>query len=333
MSKKIMTCILLLCLFVTLLPSCAAKKEISKSFYFMDTVITVTLLDVTEKKAEPVFSDCNQILMELDLLWARQKKESDAAKINASASGDVPLDDRTILLLQKALTVTEVSDGAFDITVAPLVDLWKSCEQAERLPTSLELSEVCAKIGKNNLYFEGNTLKKSSSEVQIDLGGIGKGAAIEYLIAYLQSCDLQGGIVSFGSNVAVFGEKRDGSPFRIGIRDPKDPNATVGSVTLKNGEILSVSGDYERYVTIDGVRYHHILNPQNGYPASTGLSSVVVICTDGAYADALSTALFVMGVERSVALYQAATFDFEAIFIASDGRIKTTNGLLDANFY
>lgn len=161
----------------------------------------------------------------------------------------------------------------------------------------------------------------------MDLGGIGKGAAISKLIEYLKTTDIPGGVVSFGSNVAVFGEKRDGSDYRIALRDPFKEGEYAGVLTLSADDVLSVSGDYERYYTINGEKYHHILDPKTGYPAQSGLSSVAVVCSDGALADALSTALFVMGEDAAQELYSAKVFDFEAIFIATDGTLTQTDGM------
>ncbi len=327
MKRKILLFFFTIAIVTALLPSCAPRGERSRNYYFMDTVITVTLLDVTEEQAEPIFSHCNQLLAELDGLWARQRQISDIAKWNASPDGSVLLDARTAALLEKAIAVTQATDGAFDITVAPLVDLWQLCGERNQLPSNADMEHVLSHIGAEAVYLSNGELKKTSPDAKIDLGGIGKGAAIDYLIDYLNTCNLQGGVVSFGSNVAVFGKKHDGTPFRIGIRDPHDPNGTIGVVHLKSGDILSVSGDYERYVTIDGANYHHILDPQSGYPANTGLSSVAVIARDGAYADALSTALFVMGTESALQFYEKQIFDFEAFLIQHDGRVIPTGGM------
>ena len=136
-----------------------------------------------------------------------------------------------------------------------------------------------------------------------------------------------GGLVSFGSNVAVFGEKPDHSPFRVALRDPKNPKGTVGVLTLSPGQVLSVSGDYERYVEIDGQRYHHLLDPKTGYPFDRGLSSVAVVTENGALADALSTALFGMGKEKAMAFYESGVFSFEALLIGSDGSMTATAGM------
>ena len=149
------------------------------------------------------------------------------------------------------------------------------------------------------------------------------------MLAYLTSLQLRGGLITFGSNVTVFGSKSDGQAFRIGLRDPQNANASVGTLLLPDRQVLSVSGDYERFVTVQGEKYHHILDPQSGYPADTGLSSVAVIAADGVLADALSTALFVMGKDRALEFYRADLYEFEAILIDSNGTLTVTDGLSD----
>ena len=134
-------------------------------------------------------------------------------------------------------------------------------------------------------------------------------------------------MISFGSNVAVVGKKPEGDAFRVAVKNPIDGHDYAKVLEMSEGQVLSVSGDYERYYTIDGEKYHHIIDPQTGYPAKNGLCSVAVICEDGALADALSTALFVMGETKSRELYASGAYDFEAIFITSYGIVSTTDGL------
>lgn len=322
--KKVI-CILLLTVMLLPLNACGAQEPVSREFYFMDTLITVTLY-ASEAEAAPVFKECRRILSELDALWSRTKEESDTSRLNASDAGLSDLDARTLKVLETALDVSKKTDGAFDVTVLPLVELWQSAEEAQTLPSDVALADALARVGYGRLTVANGAVQKTA-DTRIDLGGIGKGAAIDVLIRYLSSTDISGGLVSFGSNVAVFGEKPDGSDFYIGLRDPHDRTDYAGALTLKKGEILSVSGDYERYYTVCGEKYHHILDPKTGYPAKTGLSSVAVVCRDGALADALSTALFVIGEERAIALYDARVYQFEAIFIRSDGSICVTAGL------
>ena len=291
----------------------------------MDTPITVTLY-TDQKTAEPIFDACRTLLVEYDDLWSRTKSESDVGRFNTSeVSTDI--DSRTAALIQKAIDVSQKTSGAFDITIAPVVQLWQTSQERGSLPTDDEMQLALFNVGENELTIAQNTLSKTKSGVQIDLGGIGKGAAISALVNYLASCNICGGIVSFGSNVAVFGEKPDGKPYRIAIKNPKTPGKYAGVLRMQAGEVLSVSGDYERFYTIDNQTYHHIINPKTGYPAESGLCSVAVICSDGALADALSTALFVMGKEKALAFYESKMYDFEAVFIDANGNVSTTAGL------
>lgn len=293
----------------------------------MDTLIGVTLYAKSKAAADEGFSLCQSLLSELDDRWSKEKSGSLVDRINRAGTEPIELDADSENLFVSALAVSEMSGGAFDVTVAPLVDLWTAAEEKQELPTEEKLSKALSFVGYENLTLSGNILAKTDQNTQIDLGGIGKGAAISILIARLSQMEFSGGLVSFGSNVAVFGKKPDGSPFRVAIRDPFDPNGRIGTLTLSEGDVLSVSGDYERYVEIDGVKYHHILDPKTGYPADAGLSSAVVVARDGALADALSTALFCMGKEDSMKLYHASKCYFEAIFVGKDGALSLTDGI------
>jgi len=293
----------------------------------MDTVITVTLY-TDAQTASGIFAECRTILEDLDRLWSRTKEGSDVSRFNAALSGEVSVDARTAELLRVAEDVAKKTGGAFDVTVAPLVLLWQACEEAGRLPTEAELSGAMTAIGTDRISIGQGSLHKHSDTAKIDLGGIGKGAAISALVSYVESTGIDGGIISFGSNVAVIGQKPNGTDFRIALRDPGNTDKYAGTLTLRAGEILSVSGDYERFYEIGGERYHHILDPQTGYPSRSGLSSVAVVCRDGALADALSTALLVMGEERARELHATGVYDFEAVFITSDGVVSCTDGII-----
>lgn len=326
---KKLSLLLAFCCLLTALIGCGKQTRFSESFYFMDTVIGVTLYTDDQDIAQAAFADCRALLSELDELWSRQKEGSEPTKFQAESTSLSNLDPRTSALLSTALEVSKKTEGAFDVTVAPLVELWEASEKADTLPSDALLSQALSHTGYETLSLEGHTLIKTRPEIQIDLGGIGKGAAISLLKAHLLSLDLDGGLITFGSNVAVFGNKPSGEPFRIALRDPHDAQASVGTILLPDGMVLSVSGDYERYVTINGQRYHHILDPATGYPAESGLTSVAVITSDGALADALSTAFFVMGTEKTLSFYQNEIFDFEAILIATDGTLTLTDGISD----
>lgn len=325
MKKLCFLLAMLLCF--PLLPSCGVREH-TRSFLSMGTTVTVTLYTGDSAEAEAAFLTCRSILNELEALWANRDENSEISKWNGSAEGG-PLDARTLTLLQTARSVSNATNGAFDLTVAPLVGLWETCGEENRLPRTEELTELLAHVGAPTLTLTDQSLLKADPQTKIDLGGIGKGAAMSALIDYLKGTSIAGGLVSFGSNVAVFGKKPNQKPFTVALRNPKNTGGTVGKLMLAEGQVLSVSGDYERFVTIGETRYHHILDPKTGYPAQTGLASVAVIAKDGALADALSTALFVMGKEASQAFYKNGAYSFEAVFIESDGRVTLTDGLSD----
>ena len=326
MKRLICICLsLLLCLGG--FAGCGRGASHSSTFYLMDTLIGVTLYIDRKAEAQEIFGECEALLSELEALWDRRDTESEAARFNASESGVDGLDARTVALLKTALAVSAATDGAFDVTVTPLVEMWALCEREDRLPREDELAVALSAVHYQAISLSENGVLKDDGRVAIDLGGIGKGAAISALIGYLETTDARGGLVSFGSNVAVFGEKPDGNPFRVAIKHPREANRSLGTLTMPAGTVLSVSGDYERYVTIQGKRYHHILDPANGYPADTGLSSVAVLAKDGALADALSTALLVMGEDSAMALYESGVLEFEAIFADAAGGVRYTDGL------
>lgn len=311
-----------------LLTACTPTTPVSEDvFWHMDTAITVRLYGEAAT-AQAALDKCDEILSATDRMLSSTREDSPIARFNASNDGkDVSMPAEVMALVSKAVNISHTCGGAFDISTAPLSALWESCEQANTLPTAEQLSAVLALVGSKHLSLNTTTLTKDMPDVRIDLGGIGKGYAIDCLLAELTEKDgITGGIISMGSNVAVFGNKPNASPWKIALRAPDNASAAVGYLHLTEGQILSVSGDYERYFTIDGKHYSHILDPETGYPPKNGLRSVAVLCPDGATADALSTALMVMGEEAARELYESGTLDFEAVFVYDD-RVSTTEGI------
>ncbi|MGI6167195.1 MAG: FAD:protein FMN transferase [Eubacteriales bacterium] len=304
-------------------PSCGRQKYLSHTIWGMDTLVTVKI-DKNTPDAERIFSDCEAILKSLDSKMSRTNPESDISRVY-DAVDSAEVSDDTAAVIRIALEVSEIVGGYFDITVLPYVKMWESCGEEDKLPDPDYVRSLGSAVGYEKITLQGSTVQKSDKHTRIDLGGIGKGYAADKLVEYLISSGVEYGLVSFGSNVAVFGEKPDGSEYKIGIKNPSNTSEVVGYILISSG-VLSVTGDYERYVVIGGEKYHHVINPFDGYPADTGLHSVVVICGTGAIADALSTALFVMGKEAALELYASGKIKFEALFIGDDG-ISWTPGL------
>ncbi len=322
------TLALLILFSLLLLTACTPTTPAAEGIlWHMDTAITVRLYGDTAA-AQTALDQCNSILAATDRLLSATRADSPVAIFNASSDGkDVSMPAEVMALVGKAVNISRTCGGAFDITTAPLSALWERCEDNNTLPTAEQLAAVLALVGGEHLTLDATTLTKDTPDVCIDLGGIGKGYAIDVLLDALTATDgITGGIISMGSNVAVLGKKPDASPWRIALRDPNDASAAVGYLHLTEGQILSVSGDYERYFTIDGEHYSHILDPKTGYPPDNGLRSVAVLCPDGATADALSTALMVMGEDAARELYESGALEFEAVFVYDD-RVSMTSGI------
>lgn len=219
-----------------------------------------------------------------------------------------------------------VSGGLFDITVGPLADLW-DYKHAHKPPPDDRIAAILPLVHYADLKLEPSSrtagLKKSGQS--LDLGGIGKGYASDRFMEVFRSCGVSSALSNVGGNVSTLGAKPDGSPWRVGIRHPRK-DGLLGAVDV-SGSAVVTSGDYERFFLDDkGRRFHHILDPVTGYPATSGLVSVTIVADSAMTADALSTAVFVAGLERGVAILEKYP-QAEAV-MADDGlRVFVTQGL------
>ncbi len=294
----------------------------------MDTYITVRLAQagLTENYLTSVSDECERIVTELEAVLSAHDPDSELYALNESDEEFVEVSDTLEAVLVSAYDMAVMTGGAYDFTMGGLAELW-NVTGGGPVPAQTDIDAVLAHVGYTNITIDEqrNTVMRpaDAANVQIDLGGIGKGAAADALVQYLETTDVAYGLVSVGGTIGVFGDKPDGEPYRIGIKDPDDPNGVIGYLYIKEG-FVSVSGDYERYFIEDGLRYHHIFDSSDGYPADSGLREAAVHSISGAAADALSTALFVMGTDAAMELYETAG-GFEAVLV-SDGAIDVTDG-------
>lgn len=301
--------IILLLLAVLVLTSCSPGLE-SHTVMGMDTFITFTL--------EGDLPDGAQ-----ELLWKYEKMFSrtdpDAELYLCNSMEEHTPSEELYALITEGLDICEKTNGAFDIRLGALSELWDFTSDTPAVPDKSDIDGALEQI--STVTVRDGRVKKNAA-VKIDLGAIAKGYIAEKCTSYLKENGFDRGIISVGGNISAFG-KDENDPWRIGIRNPREGKSTIGYIEVCDGYI-SVSGDYERYFINDGVRYHHILDPKTGYPAKSGLISVAVISQSGALSDALSTALFVMGYDASMELYGSGVYDFEAVFVLEDGTVRTT---------
>ncbi|MBQ8577801.1 MAG: FAD:protein FMN transferase [Clostridia bacterium] len=331
--KRTVFLLLFICAFTAfLLSGCtgAAETYTDTAFFAMDTVITLRLPRETEfpwGTEENICSLVEDRVAVLESVFSRTKAGSEISLFNHAGAGNMTLSDETAAVLSAALSVAAATDGAYDPTVAPLSELWNITGASPAVPTDTAIRDALSRVGYEQLSLDGNTLSKTDGDVMLDLGGCAKGYACHAAVELLLDAGVSHGIVSFGGNIGVFGKKTDGTKWKVGIKDPASPDSVAGYLSVDAGYV-SVSGDYERYFEENGIRYHHIFNRETGYPADSGVRSVAVFSTDAVLADALSTALFVMGAEDGMVLYDTGTFSFEAVWYLSDGTTVLTQGII-----
>ena len=290
-----------LLLLVLMLPGCAPKEQPKQEYLFcMDTVMDLTLWG---NDAELAASEMTALLYELERTWSAADENS---MISGKNRGEAITDPEALALLDAVQALSDRTEGAFDPTLYAVTRAWGFPTDEFRVPSATELAEAL------------------SRDVW-DLGAAVKGYAGERLVEILETYDVDRAMLNLGGNVQTYGEKPDGTPWLIAIQNPDLAEDYLGLVSVTGTMAVVTSGDYQRYFEVDGVRYHHILDPETGYPAASGLRSVTVICRSGLTADALSTALFVMGLEDAVEFWRQSD-DFEAVFVTAEGKIYVTEG-------
>ena len=326
---------LLLTVFALSLVGCGEKATVqseTRTVYAMDTVMNLT---VYGENAAAALESAEQELHTLDeAILSRTAEGSELYALNA-ANGETVIygaDDALPALIEAALTISDATNGAFDPTLAPVLDAWGFTKDLHRVPSADELAALLARTGRDKVALEKTADGYSvalSDGTQLDLGGIAKGYAADVLRAQLE---VTSATLDLGGDVFVMGQKIDGTDWRIAVKDPADTESYLGVVSAADKFIVT-SGVYERYFEENGVRYHHIIDPKTGIPAESGLVSVTVLCENGAWADALSTACFVLGTDGALTLRDDLAeqgTDFELILVTDDGRVLYTDGLADA---
>ena len=314
--------LILFCIAMVFLCGCSmtTKEPLSKTGFYFDTIITITLYNT---KDEELLDTCFDYCKDFENLVSRTIKNSDVAKINHAKGQSVNVSDTTITLLQKGIVFGELTDGAFDITIAPLMELWDVKNNPGNVPIENDIAEALSHVNYKNIVIEGNTVTLTDPKAAIDLGGIAKGYMADQLKEYLLSKGVSSAIINLGGNVLTIGEKPNGTSFNIGIQKPFDKqNTTVTSVQVKDSSVVT-SGSYERYFKVDDIIYHHILNTETGYPCDNRLLSVTILSEKSIDGDALSTACFALGLQNGKNLIESLD-GIDAIFVTNDYKIIDT---------
>lgn len=273
----------------------------------------------------------------LDHLFNRFSPDSDISRINENAGRWLDVKQDTIELLAAARELAAVTDGYYDPTIGPLVELWQIVSPGEEdendwRPPAREAVDATLDL----INYQGLALDPERGAVcldrpgmKLDVGGIAKGYAVDRVAQLLRDWQVTGALIDFGGDYYALGRHPEGRPWKLGIRHPREPETLIAYLTVEN-QAVTTSGDYQRFRTFAGQRYSHLLNPKNGYPAR-GLTSVTIVAPTGTAADALATAVFILGPERGKELVESLP-EVEAVLIDEQPDIWVSSGLKDHIF-
>lgn len=318
MKRILAAFLLLLCL-----AGCTPQpKSYTADFFAMDTFMSITAYGEDEQAAQDTAVQLEQRINALEPALSRTREDSDLYRLNHADGAACEVSEDTYAAIEAAVQFAEWTGGAFDPTMAPLTDLWGINTDHAHVPAQAEIDAALTHVGYQNIELLGNNQVRLLNGAQLDLGGIGKGFATDAAAAMLDGT--QGVLATLGGNIGAYGENpnRDSGNWVVGIADPDDNAAFIATVEVRGLSVVT-SGDYERYFEQDGKRYHHIFDPATGYPADSGLRSVTVIDESSTRADALTTALFVMGLEAGMAF--CGQNDIAAVFVTADKQVHVTD--------
>src|SRR6056297_1988832 len=306
------------------------KVEVTKtdgSEFLMDTLVRLRIHD---EQPQQILDETFNKLRYLENIFSKTITESDVSKINSNAGQKaVEVSDDTYKLLEEFYQFAEKTNGVFDPTIGPLVSLWGIGTEDQQVPTEEEIQNTLKKVDYRKLELrDDNKVFLKEEGMSIDLGAIAKGFAADYVLNYFNEKDVDSAFINMGGNVSVHRDKTDDTLWSIGIQDPDQTRGSI--IAAVEGEDMSVvtSGNYERYFTKDGIRYHHILNPETGYPAREGIISSTVISNNSSYADALSTSFYILGIEKSFEIAKSME-DINIVLVTKNDKVYVSEELKD----
>ncbi|MEW8978260.1 MAG: FAD:protein FMN transferase [Symbiobacterium sp.] len=299
-------------------------QRVERTALLMDTPVRVVVY-ASRGRAEEAADRALELVARLNALWSPGRTDSDVARVNAAAgAAPVSVAPETLELASLALQVARESGGAFDPTIGPLAAAWGFGEGG-RVPDDAARTAARALVNWRDLKVDegAGTLFLARPGMQVDFGAVAKGYAARLVREQLEADGVQAALVQLGGSIALYGDKPGGGPWQIAVQHPRNPQGYLATLSLQGG-FVDTAGDYQRYFEQDGVRYHHILNPATGFPA-TGMASVTVVAPRGEWADAYATAAFVLGMEEGYRFL--VDHGVEGLLVSDSGEVRMTPGM------
>lgn len=294
------------------------QDDVQRTLFYFDTVCVIGgMMD------ESVLDEAERACANYEQLFSRTREGTDVWRINHAAGNPTEVSADTADLIRKSLDYSAASSGLFDVTIGAVTELWDFHEQIVPDPAAIEAA--LPHVGYEGIHVEGNTVTLSDPEARIDLGGIAKGYVTDRLIELFEASGVESAYVNLGGNVAVLGNKPDGSAWSVGVRDPFDPesNSVIAKVMTSRGSVVT-SGLYERSFERDGITYSHILDPRTGYPVDGEVVSATIYSVASIDGDGYTKPLFMYPLDQSLAFLEERGLD--GLIVTKDGERHLTAG-------
>jgi len=302
-----------------------ATKYIDRCF---NALGTVNYIKIYNCENEEIIDLAVNRVFEIEQMMSAFKENSDIGRINRnSGNGLTEVHQDTLKLLNRAAEFSKMSSGAFDVTIRPLVELWGIGKKQNFIPEKHEISKVKKLVNYNDILLDnaGSSAALKHPGQAVDLGGIAKGYAADEVRRILNENNIVNALINLGGNIVTMGTRPDGTPWQVGVQNPLAPTGKYAGTLGLSDKTIVTSGSNERFFIKDGIRYHHIIDPRTGKPAQSSLLSVTAVCDCSMDADALTTALFILGIERGLELLEK--LQAQAVFITESHKIIITAGL------
>ncbi|MCK4802072.1 FAD:protein FMN transferase [bacterium] len=325
----------LIFVFLIFFISGCGKKEYSKVEFLMDTVVEIKVYYKRKAEAEKAINSSMEEMKRVEQKMSCFFSGSEVSRINKDAfleekkgslsvEGWIPVSDELFSLLGESVLLSKLTKGCFDITIYPLWKIWKFEGENIEVPGKGKIERVLELVTYKNMILQNGKISFAKKGMGIDLGGIAKGYAVDAAIKVLKDKNIKSAMVNAGGDMYVLG-KKEGKPWRIGIRHPRREGEILGTVEVENRAIVT-SGDYERFFFSGGKKYHHIINPKTGYPADE-CQSVTIVAKEATFADGLATGIFVLGPKEGMALIENLE-GVEGVIVNKEGDVSVSSGLI-----
>ncbi len=304
----------------------ASLRVSRQTAFLLDTVVEITVASTDERHAQNAIAAAYTEMRRVEAMLNRYDPASQIGMINRAAGGAqaISVSPEVFEIVQRALHYSQQTDGAFDMTVGPLIDVWGIGTEHEQVPAASDIQQVLSFVDSRKVEIEPpRGVRLKAPEMALDLGGIAKGYSIDRGVETLRRHDIAHALLNAGGDMRSIGTKPDGAPWRIGIRHPRLSGTMLGILPLQD-RAVATSGDYERFFMEQGKRYHHLLIPETGLPART-CQSVTIVADTAEQADVFATAVFIMGPERGQTFLEEQP-NTDGMIVRSDGELVVSSG-------